>query len=77
MLSAYVLIETEVGKTAQVAQAIRAIEGVQLAETITGPYDSIARAQAPGMDELGRLVVSRIQAVAGVTRTLTCTVLRR
>ena len=77
MLSAYVLIETEVGKTAQVAQALRAIEGVQLAEAITGPYDSIARAQAPGMDELGRLVVSRIQAVALVTRTLTCTVLRR
>jgi DNA-binding Lrp family transcriptional regulator len=77
MLSAYVLIQTEVGKTAQVAQAIRAIEGVQWAEAITGPYDSIARAQAPGMDELGRLVVSRIQAVAGVTRTLTCTVLHR
>ncbi len=77
MLSAYVLIQTEVGKTAQVAQAIRAIEGVQWAEAIAGPDDSIARAPAPGMDELGRLVVSRIQAVAGVTRTLTCTVLRR
>ncbi len=51
--------------------------GVQWAEAIAGPYDSIARAQASGMDELGRLVVSRIQAVAGVTRTLTCTVLRR
>jgi len=50
---------------------------VQWAEAIAGPYDSIARAQASGMDELGRLVVSRIQAVAGVTRTLTCTVLRR
>jgi DNA-binding Lrp family transcriptional regulator len=77
MLSAYVLIETEVGKTAQVAQAIRAIDGVQWAEAIAGPYDSIALAQAPGIDELGRLIVSRIQAAAGVTRTLTCTVLRR
>jgi DNA-binding Lrp family transcriptional regulator len=77
MLSAYVLIETEVGKTAQVARAIRAFDGVQWAEAIAGPYDSIALAQAPGMNELGRLVVSRIQSVAGVTRTLTCTVLRR
>ncbi len=77
MLSAYVLIQTEVGKAAQVVQAIRAIEGVQWAETVTGPYDGIARAQAPGLDELGRLVVSRIQVVDGITRTLTCTVLAR
>jgi hypothetical protein len=42
-----------------------------------GPYDGIARAQAPGLDELGRLVVSRIQVVDGVTRTLTCTVIGR
>jgi len=77
MLSAYVLIQAEVGKAAQVAQAIRAIQGVQWAETVTGPYDGIARVQAPGMDELGRLVVSRIQVVDGITRTLTCTVIRR
>ena len=77
MLSAYVLIQTEVGKAAQVAQAIRAIQGVQWAEAVVGPYDGIARVQAPGMDELGRLVVSRIQVVDGVTRTLTCTVIRR
>ena len=47
--------------------------GVQLAEDITGPYDVIARIHAPSLDQLGRLVVSRIQVVDGVTRTLTCT----
>ena len=77
MLSAYVLIETEVGKVAHVAQALGDVAGVQSAEDITGPYDVIARVQAPGLDQLGRLVVSRIQVVDGVTRTLTCTVLRR
>jgi len=40
-------------------------------------YDIIARIQAPGLDQLGRLVVSRIQVVDGVTRTLTCMVIRR
>jgi DNA-binding Lrp family transcriptional regulator len=50
---------------------------VPLAEDIVGPYDVIARVQAPGLDQLGRLVASRIQAVDGVTRTLTCTVLHR
>jgi DNA-binding Lrp family transcriptional regulator len=77
MLSAYVLIETEVGKVAHVAQAISKLDGVQLAEDLAGPYDVIARLQAPSLDELGRLVVSQIQALDGVTRTVTCMVLHR
>ena len=77
MLSAYVLILTEVGKLAHVAQALRDLDDVQVAEDITGPYDIIARVQASGLDQLGRLVASRIQAVDGVTRTLTCTVIHR
>ena len=77
MLSAYVLIETEIGKVAHVAKALNDLDGVQVAEDLAGPYDIIARIQAPGLDQLGRLVVSRIQAVDGVTRTLTCTVIHR
>ena len=77
MLSAYVLIETEVGKVAHVAQAIADLDGVQLAEDLAGPYDVIASVRAPGLDELGRLVVFRIQVLDGVTRTLTCMVLHR
>ena len=77
MLKAYVLIETEVGKVAHVAQALNDLDGVQLAEDLTGPYDVIARVQAAGLDQLGRLVASRIQVVDGVTRTLTCMVIQR
>ena len=77
MLSAYVLIETEVGKIAHGAQALSDLDGVQVAEDLVGPYDVIARMQAPGLDQLGRLVASRIQAVDGITRTLTCTVIHR
>jgi hypothetical protein len=40
-------------------------------------YDVLARVQASGLDQLGRLVVARSQVVDGVTRTLTCTVLHR
>ena len=77
VLSAYVLIQTGVGKVAHVAQALGDVDGVQVAEDITGPYDIIAKIQAPSLDQLGRLVVSRIQVVDGVTRTLTCMVIRR
>ncbi|KAA1378507.1 Lrp/AsnC ligand binding domain-containing protein [Aeromicrobium fastidiosum] len=75
-VQAYILVQTEVGKAADVARAIAAIDGVTLAEDVTGPYDVIVRAEGPSMDELGTLVVSRIQAVAGITRTLTCPVVR-
>jgi DNA-binding Lrp family transcriptional regulator len=77
MLSAYVLIETEVGKVAHVAQALTKLDGVQLAEDLAGPYDVIARLQAPSLNELGQLVVARIQFLDGVTRTVTCLVLHR
>lgn len=73
-VQAYVLIQTEVGKAATVVRAIRSIEGVTLAEDVTGPYDVIVRAEARTMDELGSLVVASIQAVPGITRTLTCPV---
>jgi DNA-binding Lrp family transcriptional regulator len=67
----------EIGKVAHVAQALSDLDGVQEAEDITGPYDIIAKIQAPSLDQLGWLVASRIQAVDGVTRTLTCMVIRR
>jgi DNA-binding Lrp family transcriptional regulator len=77
VLSAYVLIQTEVGKVAHVAQALSDLDGVPVAENLAGPYDVLARVQASGLDQLGRLVVSRTQVVDGVIRTLTCTVLHR
>ncbi|HET6811315.1 MAG TPA: Lrp/AsnC ligand binding domain-containing protein [Acidimicrobiales bacterium] len=73
-VSAYVLIQTEVGKAAQVASEVSGIPGVVSAEDVTGPYDVIVRAEADSVDELGRMVVSKVQMVNGITRTLTCPV---
>ncbi|MEP6598197.1 MAG: Lrp/AsnC ligand binding domain-containing protein [Actinomycetota bacterium] len=73
-VNAYILIQTEVGKAAAVASEIASISGVQSAEDVTGPYDVIVRAAAASVDELGKLVVARVQAVDGITRTLTCPV---
>jgi DNA-binding Lrp family transcriptional regulator len=74
MVTAYILVQTEVGKAAQVAKDIIDITGVQQAQSVTGPYDVIVRAEAQNIDELGQLVVAHVQAVAGITRTLTCPV---
>ena len=74
MVTAYILIQTEVGKAMQVAKSIADIDGVQSAEDVTGPYDVIVRAEANNVDDLGKLVVARVQSVDGITRTLTCPV---
>jgi len=73
-VQAYILIQTEVGKAAQVANEVRTIDGVTDAEDVTGPYDVIVRAEAGNVDDLGKLVVAQIQGVEGITRTLTCPV---
>ncbi|MEX2279626.1 MAG: Lrp/AsnC ligand binding domain-containing protein [Acidimicrobiia bacterium] len=76
MVEAYVLIETEIGKMGRVAAALSEISGVSAADVLSGPYDVIVRAEAADVDGLGRLVVSKIQAVEGVVRTLTCPVVQ-
>jgi DNA-binding Lrp family transcriptional regulator len=74
VVEAYVLIQTEVGKAALVADEVRNIPGVTNADDVTGPYDVIVKASADDVDALGKLVVARIQAIEGITRTLTCPV---
>ena len=74
MIAAYILIQTEVGKAAIVAAALRDLPGVSETASVAGPYDVIARAEARDIDELGKLAASRVQALDGVTRTISCPV---
>jgi DNA-binding Lrp family transcriptional regulator len=74
VVHAYILVQTEVGQAAAVAKEIALISGVLAAEDVTGPYDVIVRAEADDVDNLGRLVVAKVQGVPGITRTLTCPV---
>jgi len=76
MITAYVFIQAQVGRSADVGAEVAQIEGVRSADVVTGPYDVIALVEAASMDDLGKLVVAKIQAVEGVTRTLTCPVIR-
>lgn len=76
MVEAYVLIQTEVGKAAQVAMEVNKIDGVKAAQAVTGPYDAVVHAAADDVDSLGKLVVAKIQSIEGITRTLTCPVVK-
>lgn len=80
MIRGFVLVETEVGRTKTVAEAIRAItEGtperrgsITAVDTVTGPYDVIVQVEAPDLDLLGKHITGEIATVPGVQRTTTC-----
>lgn len=76
MLQACILIQTETGKASDVAAFVAAIAGVTSVSAVNGPYDIIALTESADIDELGSLVTARIQAVDGITRTLTCPLAR-
>jgi DNA-binding Lrp family transcriptional regulator len=76
VVQAYVLIQTDTGRAADVARSIRELAGVISTEAVTGPYDVVVFAEAEDVDALGQLVVTQIQPVEGIVRTLTCPVIR-
>jgi len=69
---AFVLIETAVGKTKEVVDKIRQLEGVKSADPVTGPYDIIAIVEAESLNDIGDLVTGKIHPIGGISRTLTC-----
>jgi DNA-binding Lrp family transcriptional regulator len=75
MLEAFVLVQTDVGTGAKVTREIGGVPGVRRSHTVTGPYDVVARTSTVDLEALGALV-DEIQKIPGVTRTLTCPVIR-
>jgi DNA-binding Lrp family transcriptional regulator len=69
---AYILIETAVGKSRQVAGDLKRVSSVETVDAVTGPYDIIAVVAAPDLNAVGDLVTSRIHTIDGILRTVTC-----
>ena len=69
---AFILIETAVGKTRDVAATLKNLEGIQSVDVVTGPYDIIAVVEATNINSIGELVTGNIHTIGGVVRTVTC-----
>jgi DNA-binding Lrp family transcriptional regulator len=69
---AYLLVETAVGKTRDVASTLKGLEGIESVDVVTGPYDIIAVINAADMTVVGNVVTGSIHTVSGVVRTVTC-----
>ena len=72
---AFVLIETAVGETKEVVDALRKLEGVDSVDFVTGPYDVIAIIHGKTMSDIGDLVTGKIDSVPGISRVVTCLVI--
>lgn len=71
---AYVLIELSGKATKNAIKKISKIPGVKCVSAVTGPYDAIASIEAEDVKSIGDLVLSKIRAVEGVAKTMTCIV---
>ena len=69
---AYVLIETQVGKSKKVVEDIRRLKGVISVDIVTGPYDAIVVLEAENLDVIGELVTSKVHLISGISRIVTC-----
>lgn len=70
-VEAYVFIECEHAKSREVLDKVLKIGGVKEARIVTGPYDLIALVAASNFKVLGDVVISKMQAIPNVKRTLT------
>ena len=71
-VKAYILIETQVGKTRDVVRALRKLERVASVESVTGPYDAIATIETETLEEFGDLLTAKLVSISGISRTVTC-----
>ncbi|MHA2601543.1 MAG: Lrp/AsnC ligand binding domain-containing protein [Candidatus Thorarchaeota archaeon SMTZ1-83] len=71
MVSVVVLIKAEAGTIWDACKHITEIDGITRADVVTGPYDVIAYAELPSVEDLRRLMKS-VHEVEGINRTETC-----
>ena len=71
----FVLIETDVGVSKEVVDALRKLEGVDSVDSVTGPYDAIAVIEGETLTEIGDLVTGKINSIPGISRVVTCLVI--
>lgn len=75
-IKAYIMVEAGIGKSREVAQALQKIKEVKSADAVTGPYDIVAVVETADMNSLGEVITKQIHQISGITRTLTCVVVK-
>ena len=77
MLTAFVLIQAEPAKIAQIAQAVANLPNVAEVYSVTGDVDIIAVLRLAEYEQLAEVVPESLARIDGITRTNTILAFRR
>jgi DNA-binding Lrp family transcriptional regulator len=71
MISAVVLVNTDLGSQDKVMESLKLVEGVEEAHALYGVYDLLIKIKANSFDKLKEIIKLRIKQITGVTSSLT------
>lgn len=71
MISAMVLVNTDLNSQDKVLESLKLIGGVEQAHALYGVYDFLVKINAESIDEIRNITKSQIKKVDGVTSSLT------
>lgn len=71
MVTAIVMIKTDVDRIPEVAEAVSAVDGVSEAYSVTGEWNLIAVVRVHAHDELAEVIPGRLNKIPGIVRTET------
>ncbi len=67
-IKGYLLVETAIGKTRDVATTLRTVDGIESADVVTGPFDIIAVINVEDFTKVGMLVTEEVHTIPGIVR---------
>lgn len=71
MITAIVLVKTDVARIPEVAETIAALDGVSEVYSITGEHDLVAMVRVHRHEELAEVIPGRLNKVPGIVHTET------
>ncbi len=71
MVTAIVMIKTDVDRIPEVAQEVSALDGVSEAYSVTGEWNLIAVVRVHDHEELAEVIPGRLNKIAGIQSTET------
>jgi len=71
MVSAYVLINCDLGTEEDVVSQLKTIDGIKEFRITLGEYDIIAKVESDSMENLQNIIIWRINKMKKIARTLT------
>ncbi len=77
MISAVVLLNTEVGDESKILESIKKVEGVEETHALWGVYDLAVKIKANSIDKLKETIKSRLRKMDGITALLTLMIIEK